>query len=167
MEYFGRGKRAERIEHEYRAVLLESWRRPRARIDAGAFLSRTGMATSCQDTSDGLKAAIETICSASECGAVVRERDIPVPNEVAAVSEVAEKDPLALVFGDSVDFELVFTVPGSLTAAFERAAQEARLHFYRIGELTESPDVIFEFADGHSAALPGNAWRHAPDAPGV
>ena len=148
------------IESDHRDVLLASWKRPQARIREGVCLGGSGLASSGLDTSDGLKAAIENIAVASGVGFLVDEEAVPVTQEVAAVCGHLELDLMSTIMGDSVDFELVFTVPesdvGSLTGLFA----EAGLSFTTIGHATRATDVRLRGADGRTRSLPGAAWRH-------
>ncbi|MDI5977620.1 thiamine-phosphate kinase [Amycolatopsis magusensis] len=145
------------IEEEHLGTMLDYWRRPEARIDSGMALSASGVVTSCQDTSDGLKAALEGVAQAGSVGVEVREEALPVPGAVSAVAAHLDLDPLAVVLGDSVDFELVFTAP-----ADQLAALSGDLDFHRVGVVTERRDVVLVRPDGTRGALPGKAWRHAP-----
>jgi thiamine-monophosphate kinase len=43
--------------------LLAAWKRPQALIKQGRCLSSSGVVTSCQDSSDGLKAGIQSIAA--------------------------------------------------------------------------------------------------------
>src|SRR5215475_3305814 len=56
------------IDAHFRGRLLAAWKRPQARVREGIYLGNSGLATSCQDTSDGLKAAIESLGDASGVG---------------------------------------------------------------------------------------------------
>ncbi|WP_229907621.1 thiamine-phosphate kinase [Amycolatopsis oliviviridis] len=135
--------------------LLASWKRPVARVNEGLVLGASGAVTSCQDTSDGLKATLESIAELSGVGMVVDEEAVPVPEAVAAVGTHVGVDPLGLVMGDSVDFELVFTIPRS------RADELAEsIDFHRIGVVTAAREVVLARPDGSRTALPGKAWRH-------
>jgi thiamine-monophosphate kinase len=138
--------------------LITSWKRPVARIDEGLVLGAGGMATSCQDTSDGLKATLLSIAELSGVGIAVEEQAIPVPQAVAAVAAHVGMEPLSLVMGDSVDFELVFTVP---LCRVDDLAES--LDFHRIGVVTEKREVVLIGGDGSRTALPGKAWRHQGD----
>jgi len=157
MAYLRAGIPDDRIDEEYLETLLASWRRPEARVASGLALSGSGVVTSCQDTSDGLKAALEGVAQAGSVGVEVYERKLPVPAAVTAVAEHLDLDPLAIVLGDSVDFELVFTVPADRLDALTR-----RLDFSEIGVVTEDRNVVLVREDGTRAGLPGKAWRHAP-----
>lgn len=166
MAYFRARRESPAIEGNYRGTLLASWTRPEARVREGICLGESGLATSCQDTSDGLKGAIETIAAASEVGVVVDEGALPVAPEVMAVCEHLELAPLPMVFGDSVDFELVFSLPPAGLAPLTRLFERQGLRFFVIGEVTSVTEVLLRHADGSMSPLPGNAWRHAPDAQG-
>ncbi|MBP2340151.1 thiamine-monophosphate kinase [Saccharothrix coeruleofusca] len=162
MAYSRAGIRDAEIESSYLDAMLASWRRPTARVAEGVILSSSGAVTSCQDTSDGLKATLESIAAASGVGITVEERSVPIPEAVGAVASRVGADPLALVMGDSVDFELVFTVPEPAVAPLTDL-----LDFHRIGLVTEERSVALLRSDGNLTALPGQAWRHAPEDPGT
>ncbi len=138
--------------------LLANWKRPVARIDEGVALGASGMVTSCQDTSDGLKATLLSIAELSGVGIAVDERAIPVPKAVAAVAAHVGVEPLSLVMGDSVDFELVFTVPARRVDDLAGS-----LDFHQIGVVTEKREVVLIGGGGTRTALPGKAWRHQAD----
>lgn len=158
LQYFGAGKIDEKIEDEHRSELLRSWKRPTARVRHGLLLGRLSHVTSCIDTSDGLKAAIETISSRSGFGARVLESIVPVRAEVAAVARHLHQDPLDIVFGDSVDFQLVFTASAAceLLNTFEEFEEKPT----RLGVMTHEPGVWLEKRDGSLTPLPGQPWRH-------
>ena len=158
LQYFGAGRTDSEIEDEHRSELLRSWKRPIARVRHGLLLGRLGNVTSCIDTSDGLKAAIETIASRSGFGTRILESVVPVRSEVAAVARHLQRDPLDIVFGDSVDFQLVFTAPPTyeLLSAFEGFEEKP----IRLGVMTQEPGVWLEKRDGSLMPLPGQPWRH-------
>jgi thiamine-monophosphate kinase len=83
---------------------------------------------------------------------------VPVPASVAAVARHLDLDPLGLVFGDSVDFELTFTAP---SGAVDQLRNEIGLHV--IGEVTDDTDVVLCRSDGGRTPLPGKAWKHTVD----
>jgi thiamine-monophosphate kinase len=163
MEYLRAGRPDAEVESTHLPALVGSWKRPRARVAEGAALGRSGVVTSCQDTSDGLKATLETIAQSSGVGITVREADLPVPPEVTAVCDHLGMDDLSLVMGDSVDFELVFTVPRGELDLLRTTFGASGLGFHPIGVVTEDRNVVLERSDGSCTPLPGKAWRHAPD----
>lgn len=162
MSYFRTGRQSAEIERDHRDTLLASWTRPQARVREGVELGDSGLVTSCQDTSDGLKAAVETIAAASGVGMTVDERLIEPTPEVGAVSDFLGVDPLPIVFGDSVDFELVFTLPTRNLDRLTDLFAAEHLAFSVIGQVT-AQDVLLRKRDGSHVPLPGKAWRHAPE----
>lgn len=160
LQYFSSGSADEVINNKYQSELLQSWKRPLARVKCGLLLSSLGCVTSCIDTSDGLKAAIETVAIRSNVGARVQERAVPVRPEVAAVADYLGRDALEFVFGDSVDFQLVFTVPANRHDQIVEAFESLNVTPYRVGVTTAEPMVRIERRDGSLIPLPGQAWRH-------
>lgn len=162
MSYLRAARPDATIDRDHLDTMLARWKRPQARVDEGLALSASGVVTSCQDTSDGLKATLEGIAHASGVGITVREDHLPVPRAVAAVASHLGLDQLTVVMGDSVDFELVFTVPAESVGALAD-----RLHFHRIGVVTRERVLSLHRIDGTRTGLPGKAWRHVPDEPGA
>jgi thiamine-monophosphate kinase len=142
-------------------ILLQSWKRPTALIKQGRVMSRSKIVTSCQDSSDGLKAAIESLATASKVGFLVYEADLPIAPVVRAVAAGLNIQELDLIFGDSVDFQLVFTVAPQNIAALQKEFGRSELAFFPIGVATRSSEVTLHRRDGTNGALPGEAWRHA------
>jgi thiamine-monophosphate kinase len=153
-DYEGRLSRSS--EHR----LLNAWRRPDPLIRQGRILCSSGAATSCQDSSDGLKATIESLAAASDVGFTVDEARVPVAPLVANVAELRGRNILDLIFGDSVDFQLVFTVAPQYLRELKGAFRTHDLSLFEIGTATESNDVIMRTANGAAKPLPGEGWRH-------
>jgi thiamine-monophosphate kinase len=143
------------------ATLLAAWKRPQALVDYGRCLSTSALVTSCQDSSDGLKAGIQSIAKLSDVGFVVEEAALPVADIVAEVAELSDSDLTSLILGDSVDFELVFTAAPEDVPALRDIVQANGFDFVEIGTATESLDVVLRRGDGTTADLPGRAWRRA------
>jgi thiamine-monophosphate kinase len=80
-----------------RAAALAHFRRPAPRVAFAQALADAGLATAMMDLSDGLRADLARLCSASGCGATVDPAAIP------------GEGPLAwrVAFGE--DYELLFT----------------------------------------------------------
>jgi thiamine-monophosphate kinase len=165
MAYLRTGRTSDEIEREHRDTLLASWKRPRARVKEGVRLGESGFVSSSSDTSDGLKAAIENISAASGIGFQVDENAVPVTQEVAAVCQHLGLDLMSTIMGDSVDFELVFTVTGNCLDALSASFADAGLNFTRIGRAIAGDTVVLRGGDGETRPLPGEAWRHRPEVP--
>jgi thiamine-monophosphate kinase len=151
----GGARLADDVEH----LLGESWRRPRAEVELGLGLARSGVVTSCQDTSDGLKATIEQVAEASGVGFDVEAGNVAVSPLVEQVSAVTGRGVEDLTFGGSVDFRLVFTVDGRTTTVPEFLERfSGVLH---LGTATSGGEVRLVRRDGSASPLPGKPWRHA------
>lgn len=150
----GGARLADDVEH----ALGESWRRPHAEIELGLGLARSGVVTSCQDTSDGLKATIEQIAEASAVGFDVAADSVAVSPLVEEASMVTGRAVEDLTFGGSVDFRLVFTVrSGAMAVADVLERFPASTH---LGTATEGGAVRLVQRDGSASPLPGKPWRH-------
>lgn len=160
--YFGKLDVAgHRISEESERVLISSWKRPQAKVWQGRLLSTSGLVTSCQDTSDGLKAAVDSIAAHSGVGFIVDEGALPVADVVEEVARLAATDLTSLILGDSVDFQLACTVPEDHVDALRALIEERGGPLYEIGVATADPAVLLRRGDGTDAGLPGDAWRHA------
>jgi thiamine-monophosphate kinase len=117
--------------------------------------------TSCQDTSDGLKAGVQSLAAASGVGFVVEENALPVADIVTEVAGLTEGDLTSVILGDSVDFQLVFTVAEDGASRLSKIFADAGLQFFDIGYATEELHVRLRRAHGREEELPGAPWRHA------
>jgi thiamine-monophosphate kinase len=160
--YFTRVKAdGQRLADQDEKTLLDAWRRPRARFDVTRTLAHLGLATACQDISDGLRATVEQLSTASNCGAEVTLEKVPIDPVIAKVALAVGVDPYALAVSASVDFELLLAVaPTNWTEAVAAAAMAGfRLHV--IGRLRKESGVV-AIIDGAPQPMPGVRWRHQP-----
>lgn len=142
-------------------ALISAWRRPHALVRQGRCLSTSGVVTSCQDTSDGLKAGVQSLAAGGGVGFVVEESALPVADIVAEVAQLTDGDQTSVILGDSVDFQLVFTVTGDEASRLSKIFADAGLQFFDIGYATAEREVRLKRADGREEELPGVPWRHA------
>ncbi len=150
-----------RLPPETERELVESWKRPRARVAEGRILAGKPFATACQDTSDGLKATIEQLASASGVGFDVMAGSVPIEPAVAQVAQLMGVDPLTLAMSASADFQLCFTMSPDDVDACRHEFSASGLDFHVIGKATQDagqPRLIA--GDGSASSLPGVAWKH-------
>jgi thiamine-monophosphate kinase len=141
--------------------LVESWKRPRARVAEGRILSSKPFATACQDTSDGLKATIEQLANASDVGFDVVADSVPIESTVTDVAGLMGVDALALAMSASADFQLCFTISAADQEACQHEFAVAGLEFYVIGKATDEPgNTRLIDNGGNISKLPGVAWKH-------
>jgi thiamine-monophosphate kinase len=150
-----------KLESSLERALLQSWQKPQARVAEGQLLASKPFATSCQDTSDGLKATIEQIGEASHVGFEVFEDSVPLDPAVEAVAELMGVEPLALAMSASADFHLTFTIPQVDSEVCREAFDSMSLNFHIIGRATSHDQGIRSIGpDGAERSLPGVAWKH-------
>jgi thiamine-monophosphate kinase len=148
-----------RLPADVESRLLDSWRRPIARVAEGITLSASGFATACQDTSDGLKATVEQIAAASGVGFTIDLSAVSIDPAVAAVAGLMGVDEHALALSASADFQLAFTLPAARVRECREAFVSKGLWFDVIGTATNELD-IHAVAGGRTIPLPGVAWKH-------
>jgi thiamine-monophosphate kinase len=149
MIYFdGKSKYGWKLEQRHEDHLSAAWKRVSPETKLGAFLSEKKLATSCQDTSDGLRATVEQIETASMVSLRIDMDRVPVAESVQAVASLADLPVMDIVFGGSVDFRLLFTVP----------QPDVRL--------IPSPATVIGYVESSPASgevLPGSTWKHQID----
>ena len=129
---------------------IQQHRRPVPRFDALNSLLRCKPANlpwraGGTDSSDGLIAAVQGLCRASGCGAVLQQSAIPRPN---GWPQGERWDHWCLSGGE--DFELVLTLP----PAWAKAWQIAMPGSHCLGRMTEEADQMI-WSDG--STLAGNS----------
>lgn len=139
--------------------LLRQWRRVTPRVSHGRLISGLDGDRSCIDTSDGLAGALNTICAASGVRIAIDAAAVPISPVVAKAAALLGADVLELVFGDSVDFELVATVDAAAIESLRQQAALKGLSFYEIGVVTSGAGAEI-VRDGVKAPLPGVPWSH-------
>lgn len=137
-------------------TLVHAWSRPRPEVELGRFIGDNGLATSCQDTSDGLKATLEQLASASGVAFRIEESLIPIDPVVEKVARYLGRETMDLVLSDSVDFGLVFTVAQDEVLMLDQLDRE----LYFIGDVVSGAGVTLSASNGLDKPLPGNAWKH-------
>jgi thiamine-monophosphate kinase len=139
--------------------LLQKWRRVEPRVGHGRLFAQSDAVTSCMDTSDGLKGALCTLAEASKVAIHVHEDLLPIHQSVSEAAELLGCDVLDLVFGDSVDFELVATVDADAAEELIAQSVSSGLDLHPIGVVSAGSNAWIRRGDV-SEELPGEAWRH-------
>jgi thiamine-monophosphate kinase len=140
-------------------TLLQKWRRVSPRVQHGRIFARNGGVTSCIDTSDGLKGALDTLASCSKVSLDIDPSSVPIHPAVAAAAEILKIDSFELVFGDSVDFELVATVDEDSFDDLAQACNAAALDLYVLGRVGSGSGAHLT-TGSQRESIPGDPWRH-------
>jgi len=144
-----------------RQEALRGHYRPVPRLPEGEFLAATGVVTAAIDLSDGIVKDLGEICEKSGCGAILREKQLPVSSVAQAVSELTGRNPSDLALSGGEDYELLLAVKkeGFAWLAVEYAARFGT-PLYEIGEICASEDLLLIKADGEREKLVFRGFNH-------
>jgi thiamine-monophosphate kinase len=131
----GAGLKALR-EGEDRPELIERYRLPRPRLEAGARLAP--LVTAMMDVSDGLLIDAKRMAAASECLVAIELETIPLSDAFLAAQGEARLE--AATAGD--DYELLFATPADSGHAALALADEIGLPFSRIGRFEAGAGLV-------------------------
>jgi len=133
-------------------------KRPWPRIKEGMALSKSGIATSCMDISDGLSTSIFELSRNSGLTYEVDYARIPKAKEVGLAFQDKERQKdLVLNFGD--DFELLFTIKREAEPVLEKLSKELECPLTVIGKVTSGEENIL-IDDGKREKLENLGYEH-------
>ncbi|TVQ29832.1 MAG: thiamine-phosphate kinase [Geminicoccaceae bacterium] len=138
-------------DEEAMAYLVERYRRPEPRLALGQALH--GLASACQDVSDGLVQDLGHI--AWNSGVAIRVEAPALPSSPAAADA---PDALIQALSGGDDYELVFTAPKD--ARFRLQALSSEVPLTRIGRVEPGEGVTVFDADGQPMTLTKRGWSH-------
>lgn len=135
-------------------VLVRRCRYGTPRLALGRALR--GLASAAMDVSDGLLGDLGKLCSASGVGACLDLERLPVSRELARRHAPGDCERLVLAGGD--DYELLFTLPESGSAAAESVlAPHCAVH--RIGRIEVGQGVRC-LRDGRAVPVEAGSYDH-------
>jgi thiamine-monophosphate kinase len=145
------------------ASLLDCWTAPRAHIDAGRALARTGVRVACQDVSDGLRATAREIGEASHVSVILDLDALPLRHGVADVAALIGVPTEALAISASTDFCLAFACHpddfGEVSESLATTGYSATI----VGRCEPGEGVWTVSRNGDLIVAPGEEWRHQDD----
>ncbi len=140
------------------AFLIERYRNPRPRLEAGARLAP--IVSAMMDISDGLLIDAARLGQASGCAVEIALQDLPLSDALLAlVGDGTGARLAAAAAGD--DYELLFAAPPEQAASILALADEIALPLSPIGRLGQGGGLSLVDADG-PVALPARlGFEHA------
>lgn len=144
--------------------LLASWKRPKARVPEGMYLSEARLANACQDISDGLKATVEQMAAASNCSFELDASTLPIHSITKELAIAAGVDPVTVAMSASVDFELLFCASQPQVDCFNEHFRDTGISAHVIGRAKSGQRNVLVREDGSIEELPGIAWRQQTSA---
>jgi thiamine-monophosphate kinase len=122
---------------------------PEPRLELGAWLAKTRMATAMMDLSDGLSTDLPRLCGASRVGARIEAASLPM------TAWTAPRDARALALHGGDDYELLFTVAKKNIPRVPSRFRGLRLT--RIGEIVRGRNVVV-VDNGKAEPLRPGGW---------
>jgi len=135
--------------------LLQSIRRPVARVSEGRLLAESGAVTASVDSSDGLAESIHLLAEASGVGFVVEE--VPLDSLAEEYCRRNGLDVFEAVFYGGEEYELVFTVKPGWQNFLKQLFESRGLKIYFIGRAVEKLGVRVR-APGFEGLVERRGW---------
>ena len=136
--------------------LLQRQLQPEARGDIAKRLREAGIRpTAMMDISDGLSSELMHICTQSNCGCRIYEKNLPIDYQTAVMAEELNLNVTTCALNGGEDYELLFTVPIGDHAKIE-ALPDVKL----IGHITR-PELGLALIsrDGSEFELKAQGWN--------
>jgi thiamine-monophosphate kinase len=145
------------IEHRMKTEVLESIYMPKARVKEGLSLAKTGVISSCMDSSDGLSVSLYDLKRSTGYGFVVDK--LPIHPYVIVFANRYDLDPVSLVLNGGEEFELVFTYPPEMRYVVREALQRVGCELFEIGVVSESENIAMK-KDDKFVSIEMGGWDH-------
>jgi thiamine-monophosphate kinase len=140
-----------------RKNLIESVLMPRARLEEGLALSKTGAVTAAIDSSDGLAWSLHEISRASRVGFIIRT--LPTAREAKAFARSHKLDHAELTLYGGEEYELILTVKPKRWREAEQAVSEVGGQLIPIGKATAERHVMLS-AEGKTCPIRAKGYEH-------
>lgn len=140
--------------------LIESVYMPKARIEEGVTLAKSGAVSSSMDSSDGLAISLYDLSRSSGVGFKVTK--LPVSPEAIKFAELhgLNSSDLALYGGE--EYELVFTVKPDRLENAREALRHMGSSLIEIGEVTADKKIL-HVENGVEKPIKPGGWEHFKD----
>jgi thiamine-monophosphate kinase len=140
------------VASRVRKTLADSVLMPRARLNEGLALAKTGAVTASIDSSDGLAWSLYEISRASHVGFLIDK--LPIAEEAKQLAKLHKLDPTELCLYGGEEYELVVTVKPTL---WEKARKKVSL--LRIGRVTKEKTIILKVRK-KTFPIEAKGWEH-------
>jgi thiamine-monophosphate kinase len=130
-----------------RRIIQQAIIEQRPPFTLGRAIAEAGIPHAGTDISDGLPGAIHAICGASDCGALVDERRIPLHPELDELVLASGLSPLQLATAGG-DWQFLYVVPPEQLLALQQLAASQGSTVTFIGNITESREIAIRHLDG-------------------
>ena len=118
----------------------------------GTELSKSKLANSCTDISDGLPSSIHSLCNASGVGAVIDEAKIPIHEESIKIAHYLNIRPMQLTLTGG-DWQYLYAIPKKNIDKVHKIAKSVDFPISIIGEVIEENEVIIKTLENEYKSL--------------
>ena len=151
----------------FRDTALKHALEPRARIEEGVLLGKTGFISSATDITDGLLSELGELMDANHgIGMKLQQSQIPIDPELFSLAKALGKDPLELALSYGEDFELLLTVKKEKFQELKGVVVEAfegKVTIHAIGRVDSSGRISMIDKDGETKILTPRGYQHLTD----
>jgi thiamine-monophosphate kinase len=142
--------------------LVRAYTRATHRAWEGSALANAQYASAMIDISDGLLGDLGHLCRASNVGAVLWQKRLPISAALKKAAGDLDQDPYDLVLQDSDDYELIITCsPNTIDTVRRIIGEWSDVLVSEVGEITEPSEgmALIDF-DGERQRLNPKGWNH-------
>ncbi len=141
--------------------LINVHNKPYPYVHEGIFLAGCRGVHSAMDISDGLGSDLGHIASESNAGFILYEEKLPVSDELINFCSKFSKDISDYALNGGEDYVLAFTADPKNALNIEKSYyKKFNKKLFRIGEITDAPEIILQLKDGKRKAVTGTGWDH-------
>ena len=137
--------------------MLDAVYMPKARLNEGLALSRTGAVSASIDSSDGLAVSLYELQKMSKVGFSITK--VPVSKEVVKFANRNDLDPEELALYGGEEYELILTINPKDSDRAQQAAHVAGTNLIEIGCVTENQDIVLSVS-GVEKKISYRGWEH-------
>ncbi len=142
-------------------TVINAHKDPRPRIKVGRELSRSGLASSMIDVSDGLLIDLERITTEQGVGAEIYAENVPLSASYLSLISRFEKDPLRLALTGGEDYELLFTSPPDRRDKIKELEISTGTRISEIGTVVREKKVKLFDKGGNTLSYRKSGFVHA------
>lgn len=146
----------EGIKTKKSKIFIDSYKRPRPRIDVGIKL--INYASAMIDISDGLIGDLKHILEESKVGAIIEKHLIPVHDSFFKIAPLMREGVYEHILNGGDDYELLFTAPPEYRGEIEKLSIELKTKITRIGSIIKKGLYIKE--DDKTVPLKSSSYEH-------
>ncbi len=115
---------------------------PRARVEFGKRLARSGLVNSMMDLSDGLATDLAHICERSGLGARILCEQLPCDPVLEKAAALLGQDSIDWMIAGGEDYELLFTASTSATKKLQEVVANSGHVLYPVGRMVREQGIL-------------------------